>query len=231
MAGKSGTSRRLYLLAIGCCLMIPVVIIAGAAAARLIDPESAVHTANYTRNYLLLEWIQKGFLMTSAGISFALWMACCYLVIRARHRSILWLPLGIAGPFGLIVIASLKDSSPQPRDLYQHFLRSMALYWRVLFEVAFVVTVFVLSYQAIVLERHVQIQLESLTTGTPIETIVEQQNASSGMYAFGEGMEELYLIAMLYLLRPILFNLAGRLFQPRSAAAVRRSDLKLTTGP
>jgi hypothetical protein len=35
------------------------------------------------------------------------------------------------------------------------------------------------------------------------------------MYAAGEGMEALFLVAMLYLLRPLLFNLAGGLFRSR----------------
>lgn len=208
--------KRPYLLAIVCCLLIPVVILTGAAVHRLIDPEMAQGTANYTRNYLLLEWIGNGVLMGATGLSLALWIACCYFVIRARHRSLGWIVLAAAGPFGLIFIASLKDRSPSPGDLYQRFLKSLAIYWRVLFELAVFVLVWVLSYEAVVLERNLLIQVESLTTGTPTATIIDRQNASSGMYAAGEGMEALFLVAMLYLLRPLVFNLAGRLFVPRS---------------
>ncbi len=198
-----------------CCLLIPVAMIAGAAASRLIDPEMARHTSNYTRNYLLLEWVQKGLLMATAGLAFVLWIACCCLVLRARKRSLGWVLLAAAGPFGLIVIASLKDRSPEPRDLYQQFLRNLALGWRVLFELAVFVLVWVLAYEAVVLKRNLLIQIECFTTGTPIATIIDRQNASSGMYAAGEGMEALFLVAMLYLLRPLLFNLAGGLFRSR----------------
>jgi hypothetical protein len=207
--------RRPYILAVVCCLLIPVVAIAGAAVSRLIDPELARHTTDYALNYLLLEWAQKGVLMTTAGLAFVLWMACCYLVLRSRKRSLGWLPLAVAGPLGLIVIASLRDRSPEPRDLYQQFLKSLAVWWRALFELAMFILVWFLAYEAVVLKRNLMIQIESFTTGTPISTIIEQQNASSGMYAAGEGMEALYLVAMLYLLRPLLFNLAGRLFVPR----------------
>jgi hypothetical protein len=41
--------------------------------------------------------------------------------------------------------------------------------------------------------------------------IISQQNASSGMWAAGEGLEELYLLVFFYLLWPICFNVVGRL--------------------
>ncbi len=67
------------------------------------------------------------------------------------------------------------------------------------------------------LKRDLMIRLESLRTGTPVSAIVAEQAASSGMWAAGEGMEVLYLVPLMYLVWPILFNLAGRLFAPRSA--------------
>lgn len=47
-------------------------------------------------------------------------------------------------------------------------------------------------------ELKTMIHVESLTTGTPISTIIAQQNASSGMWAAGEGMEQLYLVPQLF---------------------------------
>ncbi|HEU5182159.1 MAG TPA: hypothetical protein VFW45_15350 [Candidatus Polarisedimenticolia bacterium] len=219
MAGGFLDARRSYLAAIISCLLIPVATIVGAAAAHLVDPEMANGTTNYTRNYLLLDWTQKGVLMGTAGLSLVLWIACCCFVLRARKRSLGWILLAAAGPFGLVVIASLKDRSPEPRDLYQRFLSNLAIGWRILFELAVFVLVWVLSYEAVVLERNILIQIESSTTGTPVATIIDRQNASSGMYAAGEGMEALFLVAMLYLLRPLLFNLAGGLFASRRPAA------------
>jgi hypothetical protein len=34
-------------------------------------------------------------------------------------------------------------------------------------------------------------------TGIPVEMIIDQQNASSGMYASGEGLEVIYLVTIL----------------------------------
>jgi len=40
--------------------------------------------------------------------------------------------------------------------------------------------------------------------------IIDIQNASSGMWAFGEGLEVMYLVVLFYLLRPILFSVVSR---------------------
>lgn len=39
--------------------------------------------------------------------------------------------------------------------------------------------------------------------------IIDLQNASSGMWAFGEGLEVMFIVILLYLLRPMLFNLVS----------------------
>ena len=61
--------------------------------------------------------------------------------------------------------------------------------------------------------REAMIQLASIRTGTPVEAIVAIQDASSGMYAFAEGLQVLYLVPLLYLLWPLVFNVAGSLFR------------------
>jgi hypothetical protein len=67
------------------------------------------------------------------------------------------------------------------------------------------------------------ISYQSFTTGVPTATIVAEQDASSGMYAFGEGLQEIYLVMLIYLLWPIFFNLAGQLFKVRSNAMKTQS--------
>jgi len=42
------------------------------------------------------------------------------------------------------------------------------------------------------------------------------QTASSGMWAFTEGLEALGLVVLFYLTFPVLFNVAGRLFTSKS---------------
>lgn len=112
----------------------------------------------------------------------------------------------------------LEDRSPAPDGLYQQFIRKLKLYWRVPLEIAVFVSVWFLAYECEVLKRELMISFESFSTGTPVATIIAQQSASSGMWAFGEGLEEIYLVTLIYLLWPIsiFFNLAGRRFKPRT---------------
>src|SRR5262245_6276716 len=211
--------KRHYVLALVCYLSIPVVVIAGAEVHRLIDPEMARRYPDYERTYQLLERVRVGALIASAGLALVLWTGCCYLVLKSRQRSPRWLYLAAAGPLGFSVIAALEDRSPAPGDLYQQLIRNLKTYWRVPFEIALFVSIWVLSYRFIVLKRDLMISFESFMTGTPTSTIIAEQLASSGMWAAGEGMEQLYLVPLIYLLWPIFFNLAGHLFKPRRRAA------------
>jgi hypothetical protein len=80
-------------------------------------------------------------------------------------------------------------------------------------EIAVFVSAWILAYQCVVLKGELLISFESYWTGMPVETIIDRQNASSGMYAFGEGLELIFLVTLLYLLWPIFFNLVGQLFK------------------
>ena len=62
-----------------------------------------------------------------------------------------------------------------------------------------------------VLKRGLMILVESATTGASPAQILAQQNASSGMWAFGEALEAMYFVPLIYLLWPALFNLLARL--------------------
>lgn len=205
-----------YVIALACYLAIPAVMIAGVGLSRLIDPEMARASADYAYNYQLLELAATGALMATAGLTLALWALTCYLVLKSRQRSVLWLALATAGPFGFMFIAMLADRSPAPEDLYQQFIHKLKLYWRVPLEVAVFVSAWILAYQCVVLKHELMISFESFSTGTPVETIIAQQNASSGMYAFGEGLEATYLFTLIYLLWPIFFNLAGQCVKRRT---------------
>lgn len=208
--------KRHYVLAVACYLLIPAVLIAGAALFSLIDPEMARGHADYVRDYRLLELARRGALMTTWGLALVLWSSVCYLVLKSRQRSLGWLSLAAAGPFGFIAISMLEDRSPAPDDLYQQFIRKLTMYWRVPLEIAVFISVWILAYESVVLKRDLMISYESFLTGTPATTIIARQNESSGMWAAGEGMEEIYLVVLMYLLWPIFFNLAGQLFKPRT---------------
>ena len=94
----------------------------------------------------------------------------------------------------------LRDRAPAPGDLYQQYLGRLKLYLRVAQEFCLFVIVSVVSYHAIGLKRDLMIAHESAVTGIPIEQIIDQQNASGGMWAFSEGLQEFYLVALFYLL-------------------------------
>jgi VIT1/CCC1 family predicted Fe2+/Mn2+ transporter len=47
---------------------------------------------------------------------------------------------------------------------------------------------------------------EAATTGTSTAQIIDQRNASSGMWAFSEGLEVLFLVILFYLLWPIVLT-------------------------
>src|SRR6185436_10796115 len=110
-----------------------------------------------------------------------LWVLTCYLVLKSRERSLWWLALAAAGPLGFMIIAMLGDRSPAPEDLYQRFIRKLRLYWRAPLEIALFVSTWFLADQCVELKRELLIRYESYSTGTPVETIVERQSASSGM--------------------------------------------------
>lgn len=164
----------------------------------------------------MLEQAQLGALIAAAGLALVLWSSACYLVLKSRLRSPIWLLLAAAGPFGFIAISMLEDRSPAPDDLYQQFIRKLNMYRRVPLEVAMYVSAWFLAHESVVLKRQLMIAYESFSTGTPVTTIIAEQSASSGMWAFGEGLQEMYLVVLVYLLWPILFNLAGRLLKPRT---------------
>jgi len=127
---------------------------------------------------------------------------------------------GRACPFGFIVLTLLRDNAPAPRDLYQQFVRRLNLVLRVAYELSFFAVMWVITYQAIVLKRDFMIKYEAASTGTSVAQIISQQNASGGMWAFGEGMEQLYLVVFFYLLWPTCFNVLGHL--PKLWASSRK---------
>lgn len=205
-----------YVHALVSYLAIPVVMVVGVALASLIDPETARDHADYARDYRLLELARSAVLAAGAGLMLVLWVATCYLVLKSRQRSLYWLPLAATGPFGFIVITLLEDLSPAPDDRYQQFIGKLKIYWRIPLEIVIFIAVWLLAYQCVALKRELMITYTSFATGTPVATIIAEQNASSGMYAFGEALETLYLMVLLYLLWPMAFNLAGRFLHPRS---------------
>ena len=208
--------RRHYLLAVACYLAIPVLVMAGGALFRLIDPEMARGHDDYVRNFHLLQLARMGAVWVVWCLALILFIMTCYLILVSRQRSLGWLALAVAGPFGLIAITMLADRSPDIDDRHQQLVRQLKMYWRIPLEIVVFFAVCYLAYEAVVVKRELMISYESFTTGTPVETIVAIQSASSGMWAFSEGNEMMYLVGLTYLLLPILFNLVAQRLRSRT---------------
>jgi hypothetical protein len=210
--------KRPYLLALVSFFMIPALTVLGGLLINSINPEIAAGHANYERNYWLLSLVKTLSMLVGSLVILGLWFLTCFFLVKSKKRSYGWLALAMLGPFGLIVLTLLSNNAPAPGDLYQQFVGKLKIYLRVAYELSFFVVVWVGAYQAMVLKRDLLIIYEVATTGTPTAQIIDQQNASSGMWAFGESLEVLYLVALFYLLWPICFNIAARLLRPWASA-------------
>jgi len=199
--------KKQSVLALVLLLLIPFVLILGGRLFSLIDPEIAAGHPNYVRNYHLLSQLKISFFWASLAAVAVLWMLVCLLVIRSRKRSLLWLFLAALGPFGFAVLAMLNDRSSAEPDRYTRFVRNMKWFVRVAYELCTFVVIWVLAYEAMALKRTLMIHYEAATTGVSTAQIINLQNASSGMWAFAEGNEVMYLVVLFYLLRPVVFRI------------------------
>jgi len=202
--------KRQSVMALVLLLMIPLVLVLGGILFSLINPEIAAGHPNYVRNFHLLSLLKISFFWASLAVVAVLWVLVCLLMIRSKNRSLLWLFMAALGPFGFAVLAMLSDREPAETDRYARFVRNMNWYVRVAYELGTFVIVWVLAYEAMVLKRNLMIHYEAATTGASTAQIINQQNASGGMWAFAEGNEVMFLVVLFYLLRPFVFRVAGR---------------------
>jgi hypothetical protein len=188
--------KKYHVLAMVLLVLIPAVTMVGAMASILIDPEIAVHYANYERNFRLLNQVKLGLILTAFAVDIGLSVLACFFLIKSKKQSYWLLPVCVLGPFGLIVLTIVRDNDPLPGDLYQRFIRSMKTGMRLAFELGLFALVWVGAFLSVVLIREVRIVAESAFTGTSRAQIVSVQLASSGMWAFTEGLETLALVVL-----------------------------------
>ncbi len=201
--------KKQLVVALVLLLLIPVVSALAGLVFSLINPEIAAGHPNYVRNFHLLSLLKMICLWGSEAVVAALWLLVCLMVIRSKGRSNLWLLLAALGPFGLAVLAMLNDRAPLETDRYSRFVRNLNWLMRAGYELCTFVIFWVLAYQAMVLQRVLVVKYEAATTGVSTAQIIDLQNASGGMWAFAEGMEVMFVVALLYLLRPIVLGIAG----------------------
>jgi hypothetical protein len=209
--------KKQSLVALLLLLLIPVVAVGGGALSNLIDPERAAGHPNYSHNFWLLMSLKKFVFFGSLWLVVALYLLGCYLVVRSKKQSRLWLLLAALGPLGFAILSVLNDRAPSAADPYERFLRRMNVFVRVGYEICSFVLFWEVGWQIMILKRNLMIHYESITTGVSTAQIIATQNASSGMWAFGESLEVMFFVIVLYLLRPIVFNLAARIAAPRPA--------------
>jgi hypothetical protein len=192
-------------------LLIPAVLMLGGFLFAMINPEIAAGHPNYARNFYLLSRLKVGLFFGSGVVALVLWLLAFFLVIRSKERSPWWLLLAALGPFGLAILAALNDKVPAETDRHARFVANLNIFARVGYEVGRFLLIWLLAYQAMVIKRNLMILYESVTTGTPTAQIIATQNASSGMWAFGEGLEVMFLVVLFYLLWPFAFNIVARM--------------------
>jgi len=214
--------KKYYVLAIVSFLLIPAVAVSAAMVFNFINPEIAAGHSSYERNYRLLNMAKNLSMLAALLVNAGLWFLTCFFLVKSKKQAYGWLPLALLGPFGFIILTVLGDKAPAPGDLYQRYVGKLKTYLRVAYELCVFVVIWVVAYQTMVLKRDLMIMHQAATTGSSTAQIIKQQNASSGMWAFGESLEVLYLVVFFYLLWPICFNAAGHL--PKLWASSGRSE-------
>lgn len=231
---KWKTIKKEWLAALVLLLLIPVVLRLGGVLFSLINPEIAAGHPNYVRNYHLLNLLRLSMMWGSGLVVLVLWVLVCLLVIRAKKRSAAWLVLAVLGPLGLAILAMLNDrettndretlNGPKETDgratanggeavetdRYSRLVRKMHWLVRAGYEVCSLFIVWELAWEGMILKRAVMIRLEAARTGMTVAQVIDLHDASGGMWAFSEGLEVMFFMVLLYLLRPLLFNLVAR---------------------
>lgn len=215
--------KKQSLAALALFLMIPLVVSMAGVLFSLINPEIAAGHPNYVRIYHLLHLLRLSFLWGSFLIAALLWILVCLLVIRSKQRSHWWLFLAALGPIGFAILAMLDDHTSAAPDIYTKFVRRMKWYVRVPYELCVFAIIGEIAWDLMLLKRTLMIWFQAATTGQSTAQIIDLQNASSGMWAFGEGIEVMFLAVLLYLLWPLAFRLVGYLATiKRVSRATRR---------
>ncbi len=210
-------AKKQMVVALGLLLLIPLVLRLGGLLFNLINPETAAGHPNCARNYHFLHLMKMGALWTSFAVVAVLWFLVCYLVIRSKERSTSWLFVAALGSIGFAILSMLDDRAPAETDRYARFVRNLNGFVRAAYEVCVFVIIWLLAYQGMVLKRDLMIMHQSATTGLSTAQIIDLQNASSGMWAFAEGMEVMYMVVLLYLIWPVVFNIMGRVTAMRAS--------------
>jgi hypothetical protein len=213
--------KKHYVLSIVAILLIPVATVLGGMLFGFINPEIAAGHPDYERNFRLLALARTVAIWATLLVNIGLELLCCFFLVKSKRQSYAWMSLAVLGPFGIMILTTLRDKAALPGDIYQQLVGKLKFYLRVPLELGFFVLVWSVAYQTMVLFRNLSIMHESAVTGRTIAEIIDIRNASGGMWAFSEGLTVMYLMVLFYLLWPICFNAICRL--PRLWASVKKA--------
>jgi hypothetical protein len=219
--GSAPLLKKYYLLSIVAILLIPVATELGGMLFGFINPEIAAGHPDYTRNFWLLMLAKRIVMWAFLLVNMALGLSCCFFLLKSKQQSLAWMFVAVLGPFGIMILTTLRDKEPLPGDRYQQFVGKLKFYLRIPLELGFFVLAWMVADQTMVLKRNLSIMYESITTGRTISEINAIREASGGMWAFSEGLIVMYLMVLFYLLWPIGFNAIFRL--GKSSASVRKA--------
>lgn len=203
-------NHRDNLLAIAALLAIPVAVLSGGALFGLIDPEWAHHTGDYVRNYRLIEILRQAILLIALLAALCFWFLCIWLVVRARERTPRWLLLAVLGPLGLVVLILLDVRSRNPEDRYGTVRAGLRWPSRLLFDTACFFLLLALAGTTVVAMNQLTLLIEATRRGVDPSVVAAERDASSGMWAFSEMIETMFVFTLLWLLLPLVFNLIAR---------------------
>ena len=217
--------KKRYLAALVSFALIPVVMMAVGGLFAAIDPESAAGHGDYERNYRLLEGLRQAIMFAGFLLSLALWLASCCLLLTAKRRSYLWISLAMLGPVGLAALTMLNDGEPHPADVLHAFRAKLGPALRAVYEVILFMGIWILAFAGVALKEEWTAILEASRRGVTVSQILQERDASSGMMAFGEGLEIMYLVVLLYLMWPVAVNAACGLWRRFGRRAATRGML------
>jgi hypothetical protein len=188
--------KKQMIVALTLLLLIPVVLMSGGFLSSLINPEIAAGHPNYARNYHLLNSVKVMMIFGSIAMTGVLWLVSCFLVIRSKERSAWWLFLAVLGPFGFAILAMLDDRENPRTDRHAQFVRGLNWVVRVGYEICTFAIIWLLAYQGMVVMRKLIVLYQAAKTGMSVAQIIDIQNASSGMWAFSEGLEVMFIVVL-----------------------------------
>jgi hypothetical protein len=206
--------RKYSCLSILALLLIPVVVILTARLFEAIDPELTLGHADFARNYALLEHARRVVLWAGPVLAGVLWLLACAWLLRAKSRHKVWLLLAMLGAPGFAVLSVLSDlSPPAPNDAYRRLLARLPPLLRVLYEVVRFAALGFVTMQLIEWWNDYTALLEATRRGVALVVVLAERDASSGMWAFGDGMRAAFLFVLIYALWPASYNAVAGLIR------------------